>query len=162
MNRRHPRKLLSLYLDEAATPLQKQTVEDHLQQCARCAREMQILQHLRQRMQELPKPALPPGLASRIMVRFRQQQRRASFWSSFDFAPRILQPATVLLLLLAALLFVWENRTQSLYDQAVRSYTAALENNSGLTSLDNDEDALRFALNQPLELHPERDHDQQK
>ncbi len=160
MNQHHPRKLLALYLDEAATPAQKQAVEAHLQQCAGCAREVQSLQRLRLKMQEFSKPPIPPGLVSRIMARYRQQQRRASFWNSFDFAPRILQPATALLLLLAALLIVWESRDKGLYDQAVRSYSAALENNSGWSSLDSDEEALRFALNQPPELQQERDHDQ--
>jgi len=159
MNRRHPRKLLSLYLDQAVSPAQKQRVEKHLQQCAGCAREAASLQRLRQEMSELPRPPVPRGLAARIMAQYRSQQR-ASFWGSFDIAPRLLQPAMVLLLLLTMLAFVWKGRGENIYDQAIKSYTAVYENSSSWSSLNNDEEALRFALNHPPQSHQERDNDQ--
>jgi hypothetical protein len=156
---RHPRVLLSLYVDEMLSPQQKVAVEEHLHTCPACAARVAEIARLRQRLQEIAKPVPPPYLTSRILARYRQLQRHASFWHSFDFAPKVLQPAVLALLLLLALYYIWPVREESIYNQAVMTYSSVYDDDSNWTSLASDEDALRFALNQKTEPRQEGNND---
>nr|HQI49481.1 hypothetical protein [bacterium] len=83
----------------------------------------------------------------------------ASFWNGFEAIPRLFQPAVVALLLLITFLLLWPARQESIYEQATKTYAAVYESNGSWTALANDEDALRFVLNQPGEPLQESDHD---
>lgn len=153
----HPRALLSLYLDDSLTPAQKTAVVRHVSQCPFCADKLERLRRLQQKMAEIPKPVPPQYLVPRIMARYKQLQLQATFWNSFEFAPKILQPAALLLALLIALLIIWAPRPESPYEQAVKTYNSIYGSPLNWTALDSDEEALRFALNQQMEILQESD-----
>ncbi len=159
MIRRHPRALLTLYVEGNLSSQEEKTVAAHLQRCSACTEAVAVMRPLRQTLQRLPKPSPPAWLTQRILARYDALQRRASFWNGFEAIPRLLQPALVALLLLIAFLLLWPARQESLYDQAVKTYAATYDNESSWTALANDEDALRFVLNQPAEPLQESDHD---
>lgn len=159
MIQRHPHALLTLYVEGNLPRRQERGVAAHLARCPACSAAVAAMRPLREALLRLPKPTPPPYLARRIMARYDALQRRASFWNGFEAIPRLFQPAVVALLLLITFLLLWPARQESIYEQATKTYAAVYESNGSWTALANDEDALRFVLNQPGEPLQESDHD---
>jgi anti-sigma factor RsiW len=77
MNDKHPSfKELSAYLDgESRHP---DTVRDHLQRCADCARRHAELGKLSSHLQAMPPPDVSPAFATRVMAAVREETPAAS------------------------------------------------------------------------------------
>jgi predicted anti-sigma-YlaC factor YlaD len=149
MSWRHPREMLSLYIDEALTREQKEKVDQHLAKCTQCNKFYDRLLKMHQELHQIPQPLLPTYLVSGVMARYRQLQKRPTFWSSFDFVPKLLQPAALVLILLIALLLAWPANQESAQNQIVKTYASVYEASVTWPTLSSDEEALQYALNDP-------------
>ncbi len=75
------RSLLSAYLDGAVSPAEKNVIEEHLENCADCRRELAELEKTVLRIRGFGEEEPPPWMAQKVMARVREaaEQRRGFF-----------------------------------------------------------------------------------
>lgn len=73
---RHPKRLLSAYLDGELPQRQRAGLEAHLRRCPACRAEIYGQQELRRRMNDLPQPAPDLQLRSRILSAAAEKSRK--------------------------------------------------------------------------------------
>jgi predicted anti-sigma-YlaC factor YlaD len=77
------REYLSAWVDQELTPEVLARVDQHLENCAACRRELAQLEVLDQALAALPAPA-PAGLAEKVQARLARPRRRG--WQSLALA----------------------------------------------------------------------------
>lgn len=100
-------ELLSPYLEDDLTQEQKQTVEDHLHTCSRCAELLSLMKEARESLSFFPEVEVSEGLAEKLYA-FPYKRRKFRFISDVLLRPSfqpIMAAATVLLVIMSFYLF---------------------------------------------------------
>ncbi|MCL4558535.1 MAG: zf-HC2 domain-containing protein [Deltaproteobacteria bacterium] len=77
------RKLLSPYIDDELTAVQKGLIESHIKDCVRCGSRLEALRGIQSSFARLERPAAPYGFATRVM------SGRAERQGSLPFLPPV-------------------------------------------------------------------------
>lgn len=98
------RSLLSAYLDGAVSPAEKNVIEEHLENCADCRRELAELEKTVLRIRGFGEEEPPPWMAQQVMARVREvaEQRRGIFhWLLYPLRVKLPIEAAALVLIAA-------------------------------------------------------------
>jgi len=118
-------KLLSEYLDGELSPGDRESLESHLNECARCSGEYQAFLKIHESFKTRGFDA-PPGLAARIIEslpeRKSQTEEKADFWSAHTVFTRFAGAFTLMILIAAGTIsgsflaksFITQSNTNSL------------------------------------------------
>jgi hypothetical protein len=102
--RRHPsHQTLSCYIDEELTEARHSEVDEHLEGCLRCRREVDFMAEVQRGLREIAKPRPPRDVLEHILERREAGERiiLPTAWAS----PRRLKPAVPAVTAVAAALF---------------------------------------------------------
>ena len=64
----HPEELLAGYVDGTLSAKERDAVESHVAECARCSREIALATSARSALRSLPEVPAPPGFGDSIAV----------------------------------------------------------------------------------------------
>ncbi|MBN2356451.1 zf-HC2 domain-containing protein [candidate division KSB1 bacterium] len=145
----HPRKKISLYLDQRLSPEEVQKLEEHLSVCKSCRRLLQNMSTMRAVLREKPSVSVRKDFVSRVIAGHRRQQADEAFWIGFESVPRLLPQLAFVLVVVLALLWSWPQleitTPEAVDDQIAR--VSVLDEREMISNLTTYDEALRFALN---------------
>ena len=131
MNCKESQKLFSACFEEELSVAEEKELRDHLETCARCARDYRDFEATVTCVRRMPKEVASPEMTNMIMRRVRQYEPRSA-WSFF--APRMRIAAA-----LAAMLLVgsWSSTVALSYNTCMvlpsRMWSASPEGAKGVT-----------------------------
>ena len=120
---------LSVYLEDEVAPAERRTIESHLQECARCRHELNLLQQTVSALQSIEEIEVPSHLTTAIEARVstRKYPRRQNLISRLFFPMHIKLPLEAAALILIALGAVYLYRSSPELAQAPRPLVATKE-----------------------------------
>jgi len=153
MKKAHFDKQISAYLDGEIRNSEREKIDKHLLECSQCQELFQIFKETREAALKIEGFRVSPYFAKKVIANF-QTRERESFWNSFDFLPRPIIHAALVVSVIILVILPWplKQDTQTLEDLSDTSdYTAIFVNGANETLTTNDQ-ALQFALNDGSEV----------
>jgi hypothetical protein len=145
---KHPYNLSNyIDIDGQCSESEKKRIENHIETCSDCQKFIQTYSSIQSEMTSLAGYPVPNFFATRVLVKAREQARD-SLWTAFEFVPKKLVRALVVMSAIVIVITSFPFQSESSLEEQSLLPVADVEMTANLESND---DVLQFALNMPEE-----------